>query len=147
MYVTAISMTSLLNANLSFRSLFFFWEFWLGHITGASIYPRWRRGLECALLEKKSFPASIFSVTEIASYNTAKSRSKSLGKIILKFAITQCAFCTILFLLSNLSSNFVESIFCKIICKLKNHNHIHNTRANLGGKCDTSCSSKNLYFH
>ena len=73
-------MTSLLNINvLAFAVCFSFGEFSLartGHITGALIYPQWRRSLECAFLVKQSFPASLFSVIEITSYNTANNYSK-----------------------------------------------------------------------
>ena len=69
---------------LAFAVCFSFGEFSLaraGYITGASIYPRWRRSLECAFLVKtKVFSASLFSVIEITSYNAAKSCSKCSGK-------------------------------------------------------------------
>ena len=58
-----IPMTSLLNINvLAFAVCFSFGEFSLartGYITGASIYPRWRRSLECAFLVKTKFSGVI----------------------------------------------------------------------------------------
>ena len=54
---------------------------------------------------------------------------------------------TELLLLSNFSSDFVESIFCKTCFKLENHNLTYITITNFGGKRDTLCSSKNSYFH
>ena len=54
---------------------------------------------------------------------------------------------TELLLLSNFSSNFVKSIFCKTRSKLENYNLTYITLANFGGKRDTLYSSKNSYFH
>ena len=70
-------------------------------------------------------------------FNTAKSRSKSSGK----------NYFILLLLLSNLSSNFVENIFCMIHSKLESHNLIYITVANSGGKMRHIASFKNSYFH
>ena len=67
---------------------------------------------------------STFSVNEIILFNKAKSRSKSSGK----------KYFTVLLLLSYLSGNFVENIFCKMRSKLESHNLTYFTVANSGGK-------------
>ena len=111
----------------------------LRHITGASIYPRCRRSQETAFLRKPRFPASTFSVNKIISYNTAKSRSKSLG---IQIIVQYCCFCLTYRVIFNLSRAF----FARYSLNWKKYNHIDNTAVNTGGKCDMLYSFKNLYF-
>ena len=111
----------------------------LRHITSASIYPRCRRSQETAFLRKPRFPASTFSVNKITSYNTAKSRSNSLG---IQNIAQYCCFCLTYRVISNSSRAF----FAKYFLNLKKYNHIYNTAVNTGGKCDMLYSFKIYIF-
>ena len=111
----------------------------LGHITGASIYPRCRRSLETAFPGKRRFPASTFSVNKIISYNTAKNRSNSLG---IQIIVQYCCFCLTYRVIFNLSRAF----FARYSLNWKKYNHIYNTAVNTGGKCDMLYSFKIYIF-
>ena len=111
----------------------------LGHITGASIYPRCRRSLETAFPGKRRFPASTFSVNKIISYNTAKNRSNSLG---IQIIVQNCCFCVTYRVIFNLSRAF----FARYFLNWKKYNRIYNTADNTRGKYDRLYSFKIYIF-